>query len=88
MLSSPSPPGVSGRAVRVSLSVRVSAGPGFGPGQPGQVRVRPTGAVARASLGRCGCDRQSVSRPDLRVGHGVLVGTVLEPFMRTSHVFA
>jgi hypothetical protein len=96
--TTPSPPGVSSRAVRVSLSVRVSADPGFGPSQSGRALdggVR-AGAVVRASLGR----RQSVSRPGLRVsrygtgtGHewphadDSPVGTVLEPFMRSAHVF-
>jgi hypothetical protein len=66
--SAPSPPRLSGRAVRVSQSVRVSAGPGFGPGQSGHVRARPTGRsgqgqfwpVGAASLCR---GRVSLSEP-------------------------
>jgi hypothetical protein len=61
------PAGVSGRAVRVSLSVRGSAGPRFGPGQSGHVRARPTGAVVRASLGRRGGSRQSELRAGLQI---------------------
>jgi hypothetical protein len=54
-----------GTCQSVSQRLRVSESPGIGPGQPGHVRV----AVARASLGRSGCGRQSVSLPGLRVSH-------------------
>ena len=67
LLTEPSPLGVSGRTVRVSLSVRGSAGPGFGPGQFGHVPARPTGVVVRASFGRRDGSRQSELRAGLRV---------------------
>ena len=95
MPSSPSPPGVRGRAARVSLSVRVTAGPGsvrvclvrceFGrQGQlPGPVLA---GAALTASQGRGRASESATTGLEWQHADSVLVGTVLGPFMRLAYV--